>query len=99
MAATPSRRDLVGAFVEAFRAEGLKVGLYYALLDRNCPFYEDDARYAEYLRRCGEVGFRAIASLEDEAVFDAIRNLSVVKEDPTVLKDFDSFWAALAGPE
>jgi phenylalanine-4-hydroxylase len=39
-------------------------------------------RYAEYLRRCGEVGFRAIASVEDQAVFEAIRNLSVVKEDP-----------------
>ncbi|HEU4405763.1 MAG TPA: aromatic amino acid hydroxylase [Polyangiaceae bacterium] len=40
-------------------------------------------RYAEYLERCGEVGFRAIASREDEAVFDAIRNLSIVKEDPS----------------
>ena len=38
--------------------------------------------YAEYLRRCGEAGFRAIASAEDQAVFEAIRNLSVVKEDP-----------------
>ena len=42
-----------------------------------------DPRYAAYLRACGEVGFRAIASLEDQAVFEAIRNLSVVKEDPT----------------
>ena len=42
-----------------------------------------NARYSEYLRRCGEVGFKAIASVEDEAVFEAIRNLSVVKEDPT----------------
>jgi phenylalanine-4-hydroxylase len=41
-----------------------------------------DARYAEYLKRAGEVGFRAIASREDRAVFEAIRNLSVVKEDP-----------------
>lgn len=41
-----------------------------------------DRRYAEYLKRCGEVGFRAIASVEDQAVFEAIRNLSVVKEDP-----------------
>jgi phenylalanine-4-hydroxylase len=41
-----------------------------------------DRRYAEYLRRCGEVGFRAIASAEDLAVFEAIRDLSVVKEDP-----------------
>ena len=39
-------------------------------------------RYAEYLRRAGEVGFRAIASAADQAVFEAVRNLSVVKEDP-----------------
>lgn len=41
------------------------------------------ARYAEYVRRCGQVGFKAIASLEDQDLFEAIRNLSVVKEDPT----------------
>lgn len=41
-----------------------------------------DARYAEYLKRCGVVGFKAIATVEDQAVYDAIRNLSVVKEDP-----------------
>jgi alpha-L-fucosidase len=50
VAATPARRDLVAEFVEAFRAESINVGLYYALLDRNCPFYEDDARYADYVR-------------------------------------------------
>jgi alpha-L-fucosidase len=50
VAATPARRDLVAEFVEAFRAAGLRVGLYYALLDRHCPFYEDDARYAEHVR-------------------------------------------------
>jgi phenylalanine-4-hydroxylase len=42
-----------------------------------------DRRYADYVRRCGETGFRAIASVEDQAVYEAIRNLSVVKEDPT----------------
>jgi phenylalanine-4-hydroxylase len=41
-----------------------------------------DRRYAQYLKRCGEAGFRAIASVEDQAVYEAIRNLSVVKEDP-----------------
>lgn len=49
-AATPGRRDLVAEFVAAFRAEGLRPGLYYALLDRHCPFYEDDGRYAAYVR-------------------------------------------------
>jgi phenylalanine-4-hydroxylase len=47
----------------------------------HAPFVAD-ATYAEYLKACGEAGFRAIASAEDEAVFEAIRNLSVVKEDP-----------------
>ena len=32
-------RDLVGEFVEAFRAEGLGVGLYYSLLDWHHPDY------------------------------------------------------------
>ena len=30
---TPAGRDLIREYVEAFRAEGLKVGLYYSLLD------------------------------------------------------------------
>ena len=46
-----------------------------------------DRRYADYLRRCGEAGFRAIASVEDQAVYEAIRNLSVVKEDPAALPE------------
>lgn len=41
-----------------------------------------DAAYAAYLKACGEVGFKAIASAEDRALFEGIRNLSVVKEDP-----------------
>jgi alpha-L-fucosidase len=50
MAAAPSRRDLVGEFVHACGEAGLGVGLYYALLDRHCPFFEDDARYNDYVR-------------------------------------------------
>ncbi len=46
-----------------------------------------DAAYASYLRACGEVGFKAIASAEDRALFEAIRNLSVVKEDPLATAD------------
>ncbi|MFT3915315.1 MAG: aromatic amino acid hydroxylase [Anaeromyxobacteraceae bacterium] len=48
----------------------------------HAPFIADPT-YAEYLQRCGEVGWKAIASAEDQAVFEAIRNLSVVKEDPS----------------
>ena len=47
----------------------------------HAPFLADPT-YARYLQAVGEVGFRAIASAEDRAVFEAIRSLSVVKEDP-----------------
>lgn len=36
---TPFGRDAVREFVDAFRAEGLKVGLYYSLLDWHHPDY------------------------------------------------------------
>lgn len=35
------KRDLVGEYVEAFRAAGLRVGLYYSLLDWRIPAYFD----------------------------------------------------------
>jgi alpha-L-fucosidase len=36
---TPFGRDIVKEYVEAFRSEGLKVGLYYSLLDWHHPDY------------------------------------------------------------
>ena len=36
---TPIGRDLVKEYLEAFRAEGLKVGLYYSLIDWHHPDY------------------------------------------------------------
>ena len=37
--------------------------------------------YAEYLRRFGEIGSKAISSAEDYEMYEAIRHLSIVKED------------------
>jgi len=36
---TPAKRDLIREYVEAFRAEGLKVGFYYSLIDWHHPDY------------------------------------------------------------
>ncbi|MDO5654593.1 MAG: aromatic amino acid hydroxylase [Flavobacteriaceae bacterium] len=38
--------------------------------------------YAEYLRRFGEIGAKAISSARDYEMYEAIRHLSIVKEDP-----------------
>ena len=39
---TPAGRDLVREYVEAFRAEGLKVGFYYSLIDWHHPDFPID---------------------------------------------------------
>ncbi|NMA08966.1 MAG: alpha-L-fucosidase [Clostridiales bacterium] len=62
---TPAGRDLIREYLDAFRAEGLKVGLYYSIIDwhhpaypacddrnhpmRGNPDYKDRAPFSEYL--------------------------------------------------
>ena len=38
----PGKRDYIREYVDAFRAEGLKIGLYYSLIDWNHPGYPID---------------------------------------------------------
>ena len=47
----------------------------------HAPFIVD-IDYAEFLQRFGELGMRAIATQQDHAVYEAIRALSILKEDP-----------------
>jgi alpha-L-fucosidase len=42
---TPYGRDLIGPMVEAFRAEGLKVGFYYSVIDWHHPEFPVDIRH------------------------------------------------------
>ena len=42
---TPFRRDIVREFVDAFRAEGLKVGLYFSLIDWHHPDFTVDSNH------------------------------------------------------
>jgi phenylalanine-4-hydroxylase len=46
--------------------------------------------YAEYLRRFGEIGSKAISSAKDYELYEAIRHLSIIKEVPnTFQKDIE----------
>jgi len=47
---TPAQRDLLKEWVEAFRAEGLKVGFYYSLLDWHHPDYTIDRIHPQSTR-------------------------------------------------
>ena len=44
---TPARRDLVRAYVEAFRAAGLKVGFYHSLIDWHHPQFPVDGLHPQ----------------------------------------------------
>jgi len=44
---TPAGKDLIKEYVEAFRAEGLKVGFYYSLIDWHHPDYTIDSRHPQ----------------------------------------------------
>ncbi len=43
--------------------------------------------YAEYLRRFGEIGSKAISSERDYDLYEAIRHLSIIKENPNTTKE------------
>ncbi len=43
--------------------------------------------YAEYLRRFGEIGSKAISSAKDYELYEAIRHLSIIKENPNTPKN------------
>ena len=48
---TPAGRDLMREFVDAFRAEGLRIGFYYSLLDWHHPEYTIDVRHPQRISK------------------------------------------------
>ena len=44
---TPAHRDLIRPWVDAFRAEGLRVGFYYSLIDWHHPNYTIDSNHPQ----------------------------------------------------
>lgn len=86
---TKAGRDLVREFLDAFRAEGLKVGLYYSLLDWHHPDYPHYGDRNHPMRNCE-------AEKEKEAGRDFNRYLEYmhgqVKELCTQYGKLDIMW-------
>jgi alpha-L-fucosidase len=75
---TPAKRDLIKGWVEAFRAEGLKVGFYYSLLDWHHPSYTIDRNHPQSAATDAE--YDALNKGRDMAVYrqfvkDQVREL------------------------
>ena len=46
-----------------------------------------DPQYAEYLRFFGEIGAKAMSSAKDYELYEAIRHLSIIKENPNTTEE------------
>ena len=62
---TPYGRDLLAPMVDAFRAQNMKVGFYYSLLDWHHPHYATDRHHP----RRDDVDFRAGDANRDQAQY------------------------------
>lgn len=58
-----------------------------------------EARSFEIFRQFAREHGMSEAAMIDHVRLIPRQVVGIVKEDPSVLKDFDSFWAALAGPD
>lgn len=90
---TPAGRDLLRPFVEAFRAEGLKVGFYYSLIDWHHPDFTVDAVHPQR----DDAAARAANAGRDMARYRAYLH-GQVRELLTGYGPIDIFWFDFSYP-
>jgi alpha-L-fucosidase len=90
---TPYGQDLLKPFVEAFRAEGLRVGFYYSLIDWNHPHFPIDIYHP--LRNHPDVA--QLNQGRDMAVYRAYM-LAQVRELLTTMGQIDIMWFDFSYP-
>jgi alpha-L-fucosidase len=66
---TPAKRDLVREYVNAFKAQGLKVGFYYSLLDWHSPDYTMDSAHPLVQRDTSTVNYLRLNKGRDMAKY------------------------------
>ncbi|HMH33280.1 MAG TPA: alpha-L-fucosidase, partial [Puia sp.] len=77
---TQAKRDLVKEFVEAFRAEGLKVGFYYSLIDWHHPDFTIDNNHPQRIDHGSDASYDSLNKNRDikkyrEYLFNQVREL------------------------
>ncbi|WP_431295184.1 alpha-L-fucosidase [Pedobacter sp. P26] len=94
---TQAKRDLVKEFVEAFRAEGIKVGFYYSLIDWHHPDFTVDRYHPLKPNNDNEAEYAALNKNRDMAkyrkyLFDQVTELL------TRYGKIDILWADFSYP-
>jgi len=78
--ATQAKRDLIKEFVDAYRAEGLKVGFYYSLIDWHHPHFTIDRMHPQRVDGGSDSAYDSLNKDRDmkkyrEYMFDQVREL------------------------
>lgn len=66
---TKAKRDLVKEYVDAFRAEGIKIGFYYSLLDWHHPSYTIDQHHPQSPKSQTDSAYARVNKGRDMAVY------------------------------
>jgi len=92
---TPFGRDIIKEYVEAFRAEGLKVGFYYSLIDWHHPDYTIDSNHPQ--RQISDSAYARLNKGRDMSKYRAyIKNQ--VRELLTNYGDISIIWFDFSFP-
>jgi len=94
---TPAKRDLVREFVDAFRAEGIKIGFYYSLIDWHHPDFTVDKVHPLRPEKDSEEAYAALNKGRDMAKYRKYM-YDQVTELLTKCGKIDILWADFSYP-
>ncbi|MGM9476061.1 alpha-L-fucosidase [Pedobacter sp. GSP4] len=94
---TQAKRDLVKEFVDAFRAEGIKIGFYYSLIDWHHPDFTIDVMHPQRLDKNDDNGYAELNKGKDMAKYRKYM-YNQVTELLTKYGKIDILWADFSYP-
>lgn len=92
---TPYGKDIIKEWVDAFRAEGLKIGFYYSLIDWHHPHFTIDSRHS--IKANNQKDYEKLNKNRDMGIYrEYLKNN--VREILTNYGDVDILWLDFSYP-